>query len=176
MSAKKRSPQKRATAQAESKSTKESIGVQLADFISKRHEHILSEWEKAVRSDQRVPSADKLTHFQLADHIPELLTSLSLTLCEAFDQELAQDVTYTAAMHGQIRWQQDYDLSELLREIGHLRTTLIHQLTEFRTQIPDFGDASGEVATVIVHSYLDKLMRRSVEQFIAISERTKPKE
>jgi hypothetical protein len=79
-------------------------------------------------------------------------------------------------MHGQIRWQQDYDVSELLREIGHLRTALIHQLIDFQTQIPDFGDAPREIATVIVHSYLDKLMRRSVEQFITLSERTKPKE
>ena len=176
MPPKKRSLQKRVIASREPSSHNKNIGAELADFISKRHERILSEWEEAVRRDPTVPSADKLSRRQLTDHIPELLTSLSLTLCEAFDQELAQDVTYTAAMHGQIRWQQDYNVSELLREIGHLRTTLIHQLTEFRTQIPDFGDASGEVATVIVHSYLDKLMRRSVEQFVAIWERTKPKE
>jgi len=156
-------------------SSKKSIGDQLAAFISERHERILLDWEKAVRRDQTVPSAEKLTHRQLTDHIPELLTSLSLTLSEAYDQKLAGDVTYTAAMHGQIRWQQDYDVTELLREIGHLRTALIHQLSEFQMLRPDFGDAPGEVATTIVHSYLDKLMRRSVEQFIAISERTKPK-
>ena len=50
------------------------------------------------------------------------------------------------------------------------------QLIEFQTDVPDFRDAPWEVATVIVHSYLDKLMRRSVDQFIAMSERTKLKE
>ena len=175
MSRKKQRPQKGVTAPSEPNS-KKSIGAELAQFISERHERILLDWEEAVRRDRAVPSADKLTRRQLTDHIPELLTSLSLTLSEAFDQQVAGDITYTAAMHGQIRWQQDYDVSELLREIGHLRTALIHQLSEFQTQTPNFGDAPGEVATVIVHSYLDKLMRRSVEQFIAISERTKPKE
>ena len=176
MPRKKQKPQKPTAAALKPGAKKESIGVQLADFISKRHQQILSEWEEAVRRDQTVPSADKLTRRQLTDHIPELLTSLSLTLCEAYDQELARDITYTAAMHGQIRWQQDYDISELLREIGHLRTVLIHQLIEFQTNTPGLGDAPREVATVIVHSYLDKLMRRSVEQFVAISERAKQKE
>ena len=176
MPRKKQSPQERVRVPPEPDANKKSIGVQLADFISRRHERILLDWEQAVRRDQSVPSADKLTRRQLTDHIPELLTSLSLTLCETYDRELAQDVTYTAAMHGQIRWQQDYDVSELLREIGHLRTALIHQLIEFQTDVPDFGDEPREVATVIVHSYLDKLMRRSVDQFIAMSERAKPKE
>jgi len=176
MPKKRQSPQKRVIAPLKSDSNKESVGVQLADLIAKNHKRILLGWEEAVRRDQTVPAADKLTRGQLTDHIPEILTGLSLTLCEAYDKELAQDVAYTAAMHGQIRWQQDYDASQLLREIGHLRTTLIHRLIEFQEQIPDFRGAPGVFATVIVHSYLDRLMRGSVEQFIAIRERTKRKE
>jgi hypothetical protein len=175
MPRKKQGPQKRMIAAPKPNSDKESIGVQLADFISKRHKRILSEWEAAVRRDQTVPAADRLTRGQLTDHIPDVLIGLSLTLCEGYNQELAQDVAYSAEMHGQIRWQQDYDVSQLLREIGHLRTTLIHQLIEFQKHMPDLGGAPGMFATVIVHSFLDRLMRGSVEEFVAITERTKPK-
>jgi RsbT co-antagonist protein rsbRD N-terminal domain len=156
-------------------SNTEGIAAQLAEFISKRHKLIVAEWEEAVRRDQTVPAADRLTRAQLTDHIPDVLMGLSLTLCEGYNPELAQDVAYSAAMHGQIRWQQDYDISQLLREIGHLRTTLIHQLVEFQKHVPDFGGARGMLTTVIVHSYLDRLIRGSVEQFLAITERTKPK-
>jgi RsbT co-antagonist protein rsbRD N-terminal domain len=175
MPRKKQSPQKRMIAAPKPNSEKESIGVELADFISKRQKLIVAEWEEAVRRDQTVPAAYRLTRAQLTDHIPGILTDLSLTLCEGYSQELAQDVAYTAAMHGQIRWQQDYDVSQLLREIGHLRTTLIHQLIEFQKHMPDLGGARGMFATVIVHSFLDRLMRGSVEEFVAITERTKPK-
>ena len=176
MPPKKRRRQKEGAASPNSGPDEESIGRELASFISERHEPIVLDWEKAVRRDQTIPSADKLTHRQLTDHIPELLTSISLTLSEEYDQKLAKDINYTASMHGQIRWQQGYDISELLREIGHLRTVLIQELRKFQRRRPDFSDAPGEVATIIVHSYLDKLMRRSIEQFLALSERAKPKQ
>jgi hypothetical protein len=151
--------------------SQESIGVSLAQFIADRHDRIVSEWEEAVRRDQAVPIADELTHHQLRNHIPKILSGLSQTLCDASNQELAQDTAYDAAMHGQIRWEQHYDISQLLREIGHLRVTLIHHLTEFHEQTPDFCGASGLFATVVVHSYFDRLIRVSVEQFLAAGER-----
>ncbi len=176
MSTRKRKTRKRISTPPKASPSQESIGVSLAQFIADRHDRIVSEWEEAVRRDQAVPITDELTHDQLRDHIPKILSGLSRTLCDASNQELAQDTAYDAAMHGQIRWKQHYGISQLLREIGHLRVTLIQRLIEFQGQTPDFCGPPGLFATVVVHSYFDRLIRVSVEQFLAAGERSKPNE
>src|SRR5262249_12694460 len=53
------------------------ISVRLAEFIAERHERILAEWEDAVGRDQTLPAPDKLTHKQLRDHTPQILSGLT---------------------------------------------------------------------------------------------------
>jgi RsbT co-antagonist protein rsbRD N-terminal domain len=176
MPPKKRNRKKSTTVPANPRPNQQSIGVRLAEFIEKRHGRIISQWEEAVRRDRGVPAADELTRGQLRDHIPEILTGLSMMLCDVCDRGLAEDVAYTGAMHGHMRWRQQYDISQLLREIGDLRVTLIHHLFEFQEDGPDFGGAQRLFATVVFHSYFDRLMRASVEEFFAATEHAKSKE
>ena len=124
----------------------------------------------SVRSDPAVPAADELTVSQLKDHIPQILDDLSRTLEDAFSQEVKDRAKGRAAIHGHIRWEQRFDISQLIREISGLRTVLIRHLAEFHdARIPNFSGDLGLFAMVVLHSFLDRLIRISVEQFIAAS-------
>ncbi len=121
-----------------------------------------------VRADPSVPAADDLTWEQLRDHIPQILDDLSWTLEDAFNQKVKERTKWRAASHGQIRWQQRFDISQLIRELSDLRAVLIHHLAEFHdARIPNFNGEQGLFAMVVLHSFLDRVVRISVEQFIA---------
>jgi RsbRD-like negative regulator of sigma factor len=147
------------------------VSIRLAEFIAERHERILAEWEDAVGRDQTIPAPDKLSHEQLRDHTPQILSGLSQMLCNAFNPQLMFDTAYEAATHGHMRWEERYDVSQVLRELSHLRVTLIYHVAEFQEQTPDFTGSLSLFAMLIVHSYFDRLMRISVESFIAAAGR-----
>jgi hypothetical protein len=92
-------------------------------------------------------------------------------LCDASSEELKQEAAWTAAMHGQIRWQEAYNLSEILREIALLRSIMIPHLVEFHERHPEFTGARSMFSMSVTHGFLDDTMRSSVEQFLAMQER-----
>ena len=146
------------------------IGCALSNFLADRRPKILSQWMTQVLRDQGVPAADNLTPTQLQDHIPQILDDLNNTLNDAFNVEIKARAAWRAATHGQIRWQQEYDISQLIREIGDLRTILIYNLAEYHEErVPKFNGEAGLFAMIVVHSFFDRLIRISVEQFVASS-------
>jgi len=150
------------------------IGCRLSDFLADRRQQILEEWMDNVRADPAVPAADELNLGQLKDHVPQLLDDLNQTLCDAFNPEIKKHAAWRAATHGHIRWEQKYDISQLIREIANLRTVLIYHIAEFRDErVPNLGGRLGLFATVVVHSFLDRLIRNSIEQFLATSQTIK---
>jgi len=152
------------------------VAARLADFIAERRERILAEWEDAVRRDETIPISDELTRGQLRDHIPQIIAGLSQMLCQAFNQELIQDTSYEAAIHAHLRFKEHADVSQLLREIAHLRATLIYHMAAFQEHTEGSSGALGLFGMVVVHAYLDRIMRVSVEQFLASAEHSKPAE
>jgi hypothetical protein len=146
------------------------IGCALSNFLADRRPRVLSQWMNQVLRDTKVPAADELTLTQLQDHIPQILDDLNHTLNDAFNLEIKARAAWRAATHGQIRWQQEYDISQLIREIGDLRTVLIHHLAEYHEErVPNFNGEAGLFAMIVVHSFFDRLIRISVEQFVASS-------
>jgi hypothetical protein len=150
------------------------VGCSLSNYLADRRQRIVSEWMASVRSDPAVPAADELTVTQLKDHIPQILDDLSRTLEDALNQEVKERARWRAATHGHIRWEERYEISQLILEISDLRTVLIHHLAEFQdTRIPNFNGELGQFAMVVLHSFCDRLIQISVEQFIAASKRTR---
>jgi hypothetical protein len=143
----------------------ESIGAQLASFLTARREAITADWMVAVERDAKLPTADNLTLKQLRDHLPQLFENLSESLRNAFDQEVKDGAAATAAKHGEHRWQEGYELSELLREFAHVRAAFIPRLIEFEEQCPQFGGASRGFAQATLHRFFDDAIRHSVERF-----------
>jgi len=147
-----------------------SIGRQFADFLSKQGGQIILDWTAAVHKDRMITSSEDLTHRQLIDHVPQLLDDLNHTLCNAFSEDVKQQASWTAAIHGQMRWKEGYDISELLREMRDLRLVLIPYVIEFQEQHPEAGGAKNLFAMNVLHGFLDDSMRTSVEQFLTTGE------
>ena len=146
------------------------IGCSLANFLADRRQQIVTEWITSVRCDNAVPAADDLTLSQLKDHVPQILDDLNQTLCDAFNPQVKERAAWSAANHGYLRWQQHYDISQLIREFSSLRTVLIYHLAAFHDErTPNFNGQSGLFAMVVLHSFFDRLICYSVEQFVATS-------
>ena len=146
------------------------VSCGLSNFLADRRQRIISEWMNFVLRDVKVPAADDLTYKQLQDHMPQILDELNNTLNDAFDLEVKERLAWRAKFHSQIRWQQDYDISQLIREIGDLRTVLIRHLSDYHEdRVPNFNGEAGLFAMIVVHSFFDRLIRISVEEFLAFS-------
>jgi hypothetical protein len=146
------------------------LGCSLSNFLADRRQQIVSEWMAMVIADKAVPAADDLTLAQLKDHIPQILDDLNRTLEDAFNQEFKQRASWRAASHAQLRLEQLYDISQVIREISDLRTTLIYHLAEFHDErIPSFSGHLGLFAMIVLHSFFDRVIRIAVEQFVSSS-------
>ena len=133
----------------------------------------MSEWSDRVQRDPKQPSADSLNEIQLRDHLPMLLDNLNQRLGDVSNEELKERADSLAALHGNIRWKEDYDIGEIVQEFAVLRSTIIPHLIEFQENSPDIGGASLQFALIVLHRFFDDAIRESIEQFMALNERSK---
>lgn len=103
----------------------------LADHLARRREAILAAWRLSVDVDPELRSASTSTRSQFVDHIPDVLDAFESRLRARGpdEKEEARDLQKEeAAQHGMHRWQQGYDLTETMREWGHLHQALLAEL------------------------------------------------
>jgi hypothetical protein len=144
------------------------VSCVLSNFLSERRQQIITDWMLNVQRDRNVPAADELSSIQLKDHVPQILDELNRTLDDAFSREIHERAAWHAAAHGHLRWHQHYDIAQLIREISSLRMVLIYRLAEFQDKhCANYSAEIGLFAMVVVHSFFDRMMRISVEQFVA---------
>lgn len=144
---------------------RESVNGRLAAYLSEHQEGILLEWLDRVKADPAIPS-ESLTAGQLKDHVPHLFRDLAETLRQYGSKAVADKSADDAETHGEMRWEQGYELSELLREIKHLRTILIYHLLAFEEIHPDFGAVSRLFAISTLHQFLDDMAIGATEEFV----------
>lgn len=150
---------------ADSEAQPESVNGRLADYLAARKETIIQEWLDRVRADPAIGNAT-LTTMQLKDHLPELFDDLSATLRRYGSTAVAEQAGEDARTHGDVRWQQGYSLTEMLRELKHLRSLLIYHRHVFWEMHPDFGLASRLFASATIHGFLDECGISATEQFL----------
>jgi signal transduction histidine kinase len=109
----------------------------IADYIGRRREAILLEWQRVVRRDPELTQGDSLPRSELIDHIPALLSAFEEALRQATRAvPAATGAEVPAAAHGLQRWQQGYDLREVTRELGQLSKCVILELDRFAKAHP----------------------------------------
>jgi signal transduction histidine kinase len=105
-----------------------------------RRDAILAAWRSAgERTDER-SIASSLSRAQFNDHIPAVLDCLAHTIRESpDDHDPAADLNRTARVcdHGLQRWQQGYQLRELIREWGHLQLSVADELERYAASHPN---------------------------------------
>src|ERR1051326_5770951 len=95
--------------------------AKLADFLFARKSEIIARWLATTQKDPGIPATNKLSSLQLTDHMPAILDEI----CELFrdfdNPGQNQVVNQLARIHGHYRWQQGYQLDELIRELQSAR-------------------------------------------------------
>lgn len=130
----------------------------------------MREWTDAVHRDASIQRSERISCEQLRNHLPNVLDDLSDLLRRGPHGEPQDKERDDAAAHGFHRWEQGYDLRELLRETGHLRRVLIDKIQVFREHA---GVPGEELLSPVqtIHWSLDRLIWISTEQFVEEQER-----
>ncbi|WP_428304361.1 ATP-binding protein [Lacipirellula sp.] len=100
----------------------------LAQHLFVRREAILADWRIRVAGDKDISTASTLPRAQLNDHIPHLLADYECKLRRTKRSATELEASENAVQHGLHRWQQGYDLREVMREWGHLQTCVLNEL------------------------------------------------
>jgi signal transduction histidine kinase len=144
--------------------TKEELAA-LGDFIAARRSQITEEWMAAVRADPAIPTANALTRQQLADHLPALFDDLTAALRGGRESVSLEQAKEDAEAHGNHRWQQGYDVEELLRELILIRRLLVAACGQFMLASAEVRDGVISSAKLAVRAFFDELVIESVKQY-----------
>lgn len=131
----------------------------LADHIDRQVEAILDVWRATVDRFGDVPDSDGLSRLDFLDHIPQLLDRLTDRL-----RGLKASVQETGRCHGDCRWTQGYTVTEVVKELAHLRSTLIRDTFTFGIE-QGFNLNQVEALVMTIDAVLDESIAESVQQF-----------
>jgi signal transduction histidine kinase len=137
----------------------------LADYLAVRKEFTLAEWRDAIKRDPTLATGDSLPKVQLLDHIPAILDAFAeqLRILRApSDLQASNAVHEPAAAHGLLRWQQGYDLKEVIRELEKLNACVIAELARF--SIAYAGVSHSDMARA--YALWSKLCARAIEESV----------
>ena len=116
----------------------------LARELLDRRDAILQAWRDAGELAGERSIASSLSRAQFNDHIPSVLDCLAHTIeawPDAQSVAAGQIQTERVCDHGLQRWQQGYQLRELIREWGHLQICVADELERYAAAHPDLEPA-----------------------------------
>lgn len=143
----------------------ESVNGRLAKTLNLQRVEIINEWLIRVGKDPLIPT-ESLTLEQVRDHLPQLFDDLTKTLSRYGDTGVAEQSERDGEEHGAARWQQGFQLPEMLRELMHLRAILIRRMGHFEENNEDFGMVARLFVTTTLHGFLDRMGINATEQFL----------
>lgn len=143
----------------------ESVNDRLAEFLVGRRDEIMRAWLARVEVDPAIKTRT-LSAAELKDHLPRLVDDIAASLRVYEGPTHSERFAKDAAKHGSERWQQGYEVTELLREIMHLRAIFVYHLHVFEELHPEFGTAARVFADSTIHAFLDEIGIESTEQFL----------
>jgi signal transduction histidine kinase len=145
----------------------------LASRLGARRNAILQAWRRAVDEDLLSESGAKLSRVQFFDHIPEVLDSFEHLLCTATDEEdlaTERENRDLAAEHGRVRWQQGYQLQEVMHDWGHLHLCLLQELERDATRQRDVPIEVMSIARIRLTQLCNKGISQSAMEYAQLQQ------
>ncbi len=137
---------------------------EISRLLLKGHETIVRKWTEKVAADRRVRSDARLTYLQLVDHVPQIVEELRHALAKPDPHEGA--MLQEGRNHGRMRWQQGYELKEVVRELTLLRATLIEFLDTYRGAIPAQSPDQLVQSYNRITGFMDEEIYKTVEAYL----------
>lgn len=145
--------------------TKRLTLTQLADYLQAQRSAVTDQWLLAVRRDPEIAAADRLTHQQLVDHLPEIYSECCAFLRTRDATALVEGAKEDAKLHGGIRWADGYQIEELIRELEVFRGVLAATVARYGEIDPRFRGPIEASASALVQRFLGEVMINSVAQY-----------
>lgn len=101
---------------------------------------LLSNWQQAMNRDPELITHSTLSRAALEDSIPAILDNLERRLRAEHAlaaQRVELEQRESGAQHGLHRWQQGYDIREIMREWGHLQKVLLKAMEDYADAHPE---------------------------------------
>ena len=139
------------------------MSEELSRLLENGHEIIVREWVEKVTADRRINSDKRLSYVQLVDHIPHIVEELRVALAEgrADGRMLRQGET-----HGRQRWQQGYELKEVVRELTLLRATILDFFERYRGALRSQNAEEFSRSYRRINVFIDDEIYKTVEAFL----------
>jgi len=142
------------------------VTARLANHLDAQREAIREQWIKAVRSSPEIPSAQKLSHAELSDHLPDLFNDLLVYLRTSAGGDARQKTIEAARKHGKGRWDHGYNLAELVRELWSVHRLILRDVVRTFASAFSAWDSEVEEAEELVSSFFQDTLVGSVEQYV----------
>lgn len=141
--------------------------TQLADYLEAQLSNVTDQWLLAVRRDPEIAAADRLTHQQLVDHLPEIYRECCVFLRTREAAALIEGAKEDAKTHGGVRWADGYEIGELLRELEIFRGILAATVTRYNEIDGNFRGPIEATANALIHRFLGEVTVNSVARYAA---------
>ena len=131
--------------------------AKLASHLAHRRGDVLQAWRQAIAADPELRTGASLPRSQLNDHIPALLEDFErrLTSRGVGERHQAEDAQQgNATAHGLLRWQQGFDLAEVVRELGRLNECVVIELERYAAldHAPDSASDSAPASATMAEA------------------------
>lgn len=146
---------------------------QLAEHLKRHRRALLEQWRASVLTDVGLTSGNALPRAQLEDHVPAAVIAFErhLTSSELTNETGAPTGVIDAAnAHGMHRWQQGYDLREVVRELGHLNRIMVRELDSFASSVEVAAEGMSAARDAWARVYAAGI-EQSTSQFFQLQQR-----
>jgi signal transduction histidine kinase len=145
--------------------TKRLMFARLADYLEEQQTAVTDQWLLAVRRDPEISAADRLTHQQLVDHLPDIYRECCAFLRTRDAAALIEGAKNDAKTHGGIRWADGYEIDELIRELEVFRGILGGTISRYGDIDPRFRGQIEASASALVQRFFGEVTVNSVVQY-----------
>jgi hypothetical protein len=146
----------------------ENVSSLLANYMASQKDAIIKEWAAQVRKDAAVPT-DNMAALAIVEHVPPIFDAIVHALRKHRTDITMEQIRQSTATHIITRWQQNYSLPAVLREVSLLRTVFIYHLRLFEELHPDFVLAERFFASATINSMLDEVGMDATDQFLKLT-------
>jgi signal transduction histidine kinase len=139
-----------------------SLLAALIDHIYSRREAMIAACLRHLRGSSEFGAHEAMSSPQLIDHLPQLLADLTQYLRGSGEAQAKDD----ARSHGQVRWEQDFRLDQILREVLVMRAIVIQEIELYAAK--QGGTISATVTWEVqrqVGRFFDQVLLDSAAQF-----------
>jgi hypothetical protein len=137
---------------------------EISRLLKSGQETIVRDWTEKVTADRRINSDARLSYVQLIDHVPQIVEELRRAL--ASDSPPNAPMLEEGREHGRQRWQQGYELKEVVRELTLLRATLVEFLEKYRAALPTQRPDQLTRFYQQINGFMDEEIYRTVEAYL----------